>query len=234
MPARHKSLGPANLLTGKGNWYIFRTMRNWNLFRVMRRWMPRLVFWLAYRRGRTPWDTNQTPPELVQTIEGPEALSQGRALDLGCGTGTNVIYLARHGWQAVGVDFVEQAIHKAREKAKNAGILAEFHTGDVTQLEALEGLSGSFDLALDIGCFHSLTPEGQSRYAAGLVRRLRPGATYLLYAWAPSGKHNVWGGISPQQVATAFAPGLKVKRVQQGEDRGRPSAWYWLKKVVEK
>src|SRR5688500_14230632 len=67
----------------------------------------------AYRRGKTPWDTGIPPPELVEVIEGPNALEPGRALDLGCGTGTNAMYLAQHGWTAVGVDFSSHAIESA-------------------------------------------------------------------------------------------------------------------------
>ncbi len=71
--------------------------------------MPRITFsrfsfWLAYRRGFTPWDTGISPPELVAVVEGDQALPPGKALDLGCGTGTNSIYLAQHGWDVSGVD----------------------------------------------------------------------------------------------------------------------------------
>ena len=63
----------------------------------------RLSYALAYRTGRTPWDTGVTPPELVDLIQGADALTSGSALDMGCGTGTNVAYLADRGWTATGV-----------------------------------------------------------------------------------------------------------------------------------
>ncbi|NJL93940.1 MAG: methyltransferase domain-containing protein [Anaerolineae bacterium] len=73
-------------------------------------------FWMRYLRGKTPWDTNITPPEVVRLVaEG--RTPPGRALDLGCGTGTNALYLARQGWQADGVDFIGQAVRAARRKA---------------------------------------------------------------------------------------------------------------------
>jgi SAM-dependent methyltransferase len=199
----------------------------------MTKWR-RLLFWLAYLRRRTPWDTDTTPPELVRTIEGPDARLPGRALDLGCGTGTNVIYLARHGWEAVGVDFVGKATRQARQKTQAAGVAARFYTGDVARLDQIQGLSGTFDLALDIGCLHSLPPEQWVGYAAGLVHRLRPGGTYLLYAWGPHSQGGQELGVSPAQVETLFAPDLHVVRVEQGEERGWPSAWYWLKCQAEK
>ena len=190
--------------------------------------LSRLSFWLAYLRGLTPWDTNITPPELVDIIEGPSGLAAGRALDLGCGTGTNVIYLAQHGWDATGVDFVNKAIKRARLKARQAGVATRFFTGDIRRLNQIKGLTGTFDLVLDIGCFHSLSAEGRTHYAADLVTRLRPGATFLLYAWGPSTGRDPSRGVTPAQVEATFAPRLRVVRIQHGEDRGRPSGWYWL------
>jgi len=199
----------------------------------MPKW-ERLMFWLAYLRGRGPWDSNVTPPELINTVEGPDALPPSRALDLGCGTGTNVIYLVTQGWEAFGVDFVDRAIREAREKAQEAGVEARFYAGDVTRLEAILELTGTFDLALDIGCFHSLQSEGRKRYANGLVDRLRPGATYLLYAWGPHQGRSRGRGVTPAEVKAIFTPHLKVLRVQQGEERGWPSAWYWLRHGPQK
>ena len=45
-------------------------------------------FQWKYWRGQTPWDTNITPPEVEDFVK---TASPGRALDLGCGTGTNAI-----------------------------------------------------------------------------------------------------------------------------------------------
>jgi cyclopropane fatty-acyl-phospholipid synthase-like methyltransferase len=194
----------------------------------------RLTFWIAYLFGRTPWDTNITPPELVATIEGPERLPLGSALDLGCGTGTNVIYLAQHGWDAVGVDFVKRAIRRARAKARKAGVTARFFTGDVTRLDGIPGLNGPFDLVLDIGCLHSLTPEQRIRYAAGLGKWTRPGATFLLYAWGPVTEQNSDPGVSPEQVKELFSPQFQINRIEHGEERTRPSAWYWLEVSAQK
>ena len=64
--------------------------------------MQQLWWNLVYRFGKTPWDTGITPPELRAVVESGQ-VPPGRALDLGCGTGTNVIYLARHGLEVVGV-----------------------------------------------------------------------------------------------------------------------------------
>jgi len=76
---------------------------------------------LLYRLGITPWDHDQVPPELVELVEGPAALRPGGALDLGCGTGAEAIYLAQHGWGVTGIDFVGPALEAARREAAAAG-----------------------------------------------------------------------------------------------------------------
>ena len=96
----------------------------------------RWKFEWRYWRGNTPWDTNITPPEVMEFIA---ASPPGKALDLGCGTGTNAITLARHGWQATGVDFAPKAIRAARRKAKQAGFEIDFHCADASDLAMLTG-----------------------------------------------------------------------------------------------
>ena len=179
----------------------------------MRRLWFGLWYWLP---GRRPWDTGVTPPELERFVS---SHPPGRALDLGCGTGTNVVYLARHGWSAAGVDFAGRAIAKARRRARDAGVSCTFLVGDVTRLE----VSGPFDLALDIGCLHSISPAGRAGYASALARVVRSGGTYLLYAFAPGGPAF---GLTHDDVRATFADSFDITTVEEG--KGRPSAWYTL------
>lgn len=178
--------------------------------------LRRLRFALMYLSGRPRWDTEITPPELVDFVG---HTAPGRALDLGCGTGTNVVYLARRGWDAIGVDFVPQAIARARRRAAQAGVdgRARLLVADVTRLP---DLGRPFDLALDIGCLHSLPRTKRRDYARGLVARLRPGATYLLYAFCPP--HRL--GVERAEVTALFAPALELESFVEGT--GQPSAWY--------
>jgi SAM-dependent methyltransferase len=183
----------------------------------------RLSFSWMYRTGRTPWDTGITPPEVVDLIEGADALPAGRALDLGCGTGTNVRYLAEHGWDATGVDAEPRAIERAMTAVAdvpNARVLR----GDVTKLDALD-LDGPFELVLDIGCFHGIGRSRRDAYAAGVVARTRPGATLFLYAFPVRGVIPV--GVSPSEIAHRFAPAFEpVGRILGTEPPG--SAYYRL------
>jgi len=184
-------------------------------------------FDLQYLLGRVPWDTGVTPPEVVALIERGD-LSPSRALDLGCGTGTNCIYLVRHGWEAVGVDFSALAIRRARRKSRRAGVDCRFYRADVTDLGFL---AGPFDLALDIGCLHSLPPERRGRYAAGVARLVRPGGRYMLYAFTPRPDRPT-RGLAPEGVRRLLSPAFVVERQEGGDDPTGPrSAWYWLRRL---
>jgi SAM-dependent methyltransferase len=204
---------------------------------LLRRWkLDHLLYTLMYRRGRPPWDTGISPPELAAAVEGPEALPPGRALDIGCGTGTNCLYLASHGWHATGIDFAGNAIAKAHEKARAAGELAgsaTFIRADATHLDGRD-LGAPFTLLLDLGCFHSIPIEKRPSYVVGAARYAAPSALFLLYAFGPrdlgGGR---MGGVTPDDVHALFAPAFAVERVVQGTDTGRgfPSAWYWLRRT---
>jgi SAM-dependent methyltransferase len=180
------------------------------------------TFWYLFK---PPWDSGIPAPELVRAVA---ARPPGRALDLGCGTGTNVRYLAEHGWQVTGMDFAPNAISRARRKLR--GLPATLLVGDVTRLEQLP-LPGPFDLALDMGCFHSLSEEGRKRYAIGLKHWMKPGGLYLLYAWQPDPAHGV-GGLPREEVVATFADGFTLANYEQGQ--GRPSAWYYFQRTDDR
>src|SRR4029453_9280434 len=116
------------------------------------RWYQ-LVYRLLYQVGLVFWQRNAPPAELVAQVEGPSALSPGRALELGCGTGTDTVYLATHGWDVTAVDMVPQALATPPQKATAAGVSPRFLKGDVTRLHDL-GVGDGYRLVLDFGCFH--------------------------------------------------------------------------------
>lgn len=186
----------------------------------------RLRFALMYL-GQPRWDTGITPPEVVALIE-DQKLPPGRALDLGCGTGTNSLYLARHGWQVTGLDFVPRAVRKARAKARAASLRQSvtFKRADVSQLEKLK--LPPVDFALDIGCMHSLTPEQQAGYAQGLATVVRPGGTYLVYAARPREGRTGPLGLTPEAIEGLFQPYFQLVFSEDGYDDAGVvnSGWY--------
>src|SRR5262245_57667157 len=89
-----------------------------------------------YLEKQTPWDTNQPSSELQRVLQEYQ-IAPGRALDLGCGTGTNAVYLASRGFDVTGIDFAPTAIEAAKVRAASAGTNVRFLTGDAFKLPDL-------------------------------------------------------------------------------------------------
>ncbi|HLN06788.1 MAG TPA: methyltransferase domain-containing protein [Acidimicrobiales bacterium] len=135
-----------------------------------------LFYRVAYRFGKPRWDTGEPRPELEALVDGREPR---RALDLGCGTGANAIWLDQHGWKVVGVDYVAEAIEAAKARALTAGSSARFVLGDVTHLRTVE-VGGPFDLVMDIGCYHAIPANLRDAYTAEVAAVARRGADFYL------------------------------------------------------
>jgi SAM-dependent methyltransferase len=172
--------------------------------------------------GKAPWDSGISPPELLEFINQHPA---GRAIDLGCGTGTNVITLARAGWQVSGIDFAQRAIQIAKRKSQDAGIIAQFLVGDVTHFK----VGGQFDLALDMGCFHGV--DNRAAYLDQLTRILAPGGYWLMYGFFKPDPHLPGPGLAEAELAL-IPPQLTLFSRRDGFDkRERPSAWFLYQKL---
>jgi SAM-dependent methyltransferase len=204
---------------------------------LMRR---RLRFIWRYLRDDAPWDSGVVPPEIVAWIAAEEGNGHlpGRALDLGCGTGTTSLYLAGHGWDVVGVDFAPNAIWQARRKARRAGLAGRvaLFGADVSRPDFL-GDASPFDLLIDVGCMHSLAPQPRASYVANLARLARPGATYLLYAFEPRlGSDGRVMGIDRAGLEALLGGTFALVDYVPGEDATQlaASAWYtWQRRAAE-
>ena len=174
--------------------------------------------WKYY--GKPPWDTEISPPELINYISNHPP---GRALDLGCGTGTNCITLAKSGWEVTGIDFVKRAISKAKEKSHQAGLNIDYLVDDVTHLDQIDT---PFDLILDIGCFHNLTYQDKLSYLTHIQRLLRPEAIFLLYGLIVSSA-NPKNGLREDDISLLTTQ-LVLLADKRGMDRGRQSSWFTL------
>jgi SAM-dependent methyltransferase len=168
------------------------------------RWY-RVVYWLIYRLGLIIWQRSAPPAELFALVEGPARLAAGRALDLGCGTGTDAIYLAAHGWDVTGIDMVPKALATARRHAAAAGVAPRFVLGDVTRLHDL-GIGEGYSLLLDFGCFHTLPEDRRPAYVASVSEAAAPGATLLLYGFRrPPKGAPIHAGLTTDEVQQRFS-----------------------------
>ncbi len=187
-----------------------------------------LFYRVAYLFGFKPWDSGVSPPELVQLVEGEHALPPGKALDLGCGTGTNAIYLAQHGWDVTAIDFTPRAVAAARHKAAVAKVQPRILEGDVTRLDALD-VGGDYSLLFDLGCYHSIAHEGRPAYARGVTAAAAPGATMLLFGFSPHQMRFGPAGMTRQEIQERFLH-WSIDSATPGTDRIE-TWWYRLRRM---
>jgi SAM-dependent methyltransferase len=139
----------------------------------------------AYRWW-APWDSVGVRDDLRRLLDEGTAnpAEHPRAVDLGCGTGANVVFMAERGFQATGVDFSAVALEKARARAAEAGVgdRCRFVQADLT-LPTIPGLEDTFDLAVDYGTLDDLRGAGREALAGHMVRLVRPGGLLLLWCF---------------------------------------------------
>lgn len=138
-----------------------------------------------YRHGSTPWDTGIAPPELEAfwSERRAEFGPQDVVLDLGCGTLTNLRFLARQAVKALGVDMAFSALRQGRHRLfqmRDVGHRADILVGDVTRLPLAQNLAA---YALDLGCLHTLDVSARPAYVEELCRIIRPSGYYHLFAF---------------------------------------------------
>jgi SAM-dependent methyltransferase len=184
----------------------------------------RRAYDLMYRWW-APWDAVGVRPELrhllADEIVSPD--THPRAIDLGCGTGANVVYLAEQGFRPTGVDFSPVALAKARERAVAAGVASrcQFVEADLTA-DALPTQDGPYDLLLDFGTIDDIASSRRPLAARLAARLARPGGTFLFWCFygrredlpriSFHGPSRVTPGIEPDEVHDLFSEAFDIER----------------------
>ncbi len=128
-----------------------------------------------YAPGRRPWSGNPNRL-LVEELE-RQPLRPGTALDLGCGTGGDALWLAGQGWTVTGVDLAQAALTQAATAASAAG-LDDRTTWQRVDLDA--GLpAGSWDLVTS-AYLQAPVALGRDRILRGAAAAVAPGGTLLV------------------------------------------------------
>lgn len=105
-----------------------------------------------------------------------------RVLDVACGTGNTAIPAARAGGTVVGVDIAPNLVAQGRQRAREAGVAAEFREGDAEQLDFPDA---AFDVV--ISAFGAMFAPRPERVAAELLRVCQPAGMIAMANWTPTG-----------------------------------------------
>lgn len=178
--------------------------------------MPVKMFYeVVYRYFRAPWDIGARE-ELVSLVESGR-IKPCRAIDLGCGAGANVVYLAQMGFVVTGVDNARAAIAKARDRADKAGVKVNLIVDDLTDLRKV---SGTFDFLLDYGVLDDLRLHQREPYLRNMLPLTHPGSRYLL-----------WGFEYPMRWWERFLPFYDIP-FYSGEIEERFGPYFEIQKLV--
>lgn len=185
--------------------------------------MPESWFDSAYQ-GTPPWDIGHPQPEIVRLDQSGQIT--GSVLDVGCGTGEHVLYLAGLGYEVIGVDSAPTAIKKARAKAKQRGLEVTFALGDALNLSIPDH---RFDTVIDMGLFHVFSDEERPRFREGLERVLRPGGTYFMLCFSEK-EPGDWGPrrVTQAEIRSVFKDGWRANYIEPSTIEiigGHAEAW---------
>jgi SAM-dependent methyltransferase len=160
--------------------------------------------------------------ELVARDEDGRNPPFGPALDIGTGSAIWGIRLAERGWQVTGIDTVERALSRARERVKEVGVDMRLLRGDVTALREA-GVGASFRLLVDTGTFHGLTEPQRQAMGREVSAVAAPDATLILDCFAPRRRGPLPRGASKADVEGAF-PGWKITDIETADTEPDPIA----------
>ncbi len=131
-----------------------------------------------YETGDTPWDSGLPSRELLRVLD-EQDVSLGRALELGCGTGTNAVALAERGFDVTAVDCSPLALAAGKQKAAATGVNVEWIEADVQNFG--QGMK-PFDFVFDRGCYHCCRRIDLDSYLQTLENTTQAGSRVLILA----------------------------------------------------
>jgi cyclopropane fatty-acyl-phospholipid synthase-like methyltransferase len=182
--------------------------------------------WNSEYQGSPPWDIGRPQPDFVRLADAGELA--GQVLDVGCGTGEQVMLAATHGAEAMGVDIAELAIQRAREKAEERGIHATFQVADAMHLDRL---GRQFDVITDSGVFHVFSDDERPAFVTSLRSALRPGGMYYMMCFSDR-QPGDWGPrrVSKAEIRASFTDGWSIRSIEPAQfviaiESERAQAW---------
>jgi SAM-dependent methyltransferase len=182
-----------------------------------------------YATGFLPWDSGKPDEALVDAV-GSGLIEPGRTLEIGCGTGTNALWLAEKGFNVLGVDVAPLAIEKSRARPGNAR--CRFAVLDfMTTMPP----GAPFALVFDRGCWHVFDEAAERvRFASRVAYLLAPGGKWLSLIGSTEGPPRDVGPPrrSARDIISVIEPVLEILELRSiqfdPESMEPPKAWLCL------
>lgn len=158
--------------------------------------------------GKAPWDIGRPQQPFVDVVDQVKS----PVLDAGCGTGDTALYFAARGHRVTGIDFLEEPLKRARQKAAERGLAVEFLNMNALTLGDWDQ---RFATVIDSGLFHVFTDDDRRRYVQGLTHVTLPGGRLFLMCFSDE-EPGTEGPrrISQQELTDAFADGWAVESIR--------------------
>jgi SAM-dependent methyltransferase len=129
-----------------------------------------------YRRAQLPWEPGRPSTELRRVLAAWH-VRPCPAIELGCGTGRNAVWLAEQGFEVLGVDVSPLAVQRAREHRTIPGTPVHFLAADLLDWWKL---GGPYGFVFDRGCYAAVRTFDRDGYLRTLEQVLQRGALGLL------------------------------------------------------
>jgi SAM-dependent methyltransferase len=172
--------------------------------------------WLeAYRSGAylEKWHYDHPSPELVSLVSCGLIKLGARVLEVGCGAGTDSIYLAGAGMVVTGWDISQTAIDLARKAARSAGVLVTFQRVDIFSPMVPRT---SVDAVIDRGCLHNIPLEQWSEFSRRVHRFLHKGSGlyFVRGSREASVGDQIFTPLTPENVSKGFSVRFNWGRIE--------------------
>lgn len=180
------------------------------------------------------WTAGTANPELVNLVYKQKIKPESHILEIGCGLGTESVFLGIRGMNVTAVDISESAILTAKKIASAYDVVVDWKVGDILEMELEEN---SFDVITDQGCFHHLTDNERKIYAKQILKFLKPGGMFILRCFSDK----ISPGVQPRRISSeelldTFYPEFKLEHLERvlsfsTQDRQFPLGWFtiWYK-----
>jgi len=196
------------------------------------------VYSYADHYSKLPW-AHDHPSRFLDEIVALAA-KPGAVLDIGCGGGTDSVYMAAQGWTVTSLDFVAKALEMTAARAAEQGLSVTTIEADITTWEPV----GQFDLVLDHGLLHNMDPVRYPAYRERVMQSIAPGGHLVILHWlqrTPAEQQSEMGPrrASREAINAFFAPELSEQKFDFEEYAGLPEsvggsmaqAYYWFTRV---